>query len=123
MPDSADFTPLFARLKSILSAYQPDLVLDFDRPGGYSLNAPVLGPNNQPLYFGGVIIRKNYVSVYLMPVYMYPDLLDGISPALKKRMQGKSCFNFAKPDEALFEELSALAQRSFERLKREVLAM
>lgn len=37
-----------------------------------------------------------------------------ISPDLKKRMQGKSCFNFASPDEALFNELAALTEAGFQ---------
>ncbi len=49
-----------------------------------------------------------------MPVYVNPALLDGISPALKKRMQGKSCFNFTKADPALFEELASLTQAGFD---------
>ena len=43
-----------------------------------------------------------------MPVYESPEPLEGISPALKKRMQGKACFNFTKVDAALFEELDRL---------------
>ena len=31
---------------------------------------------------------------------------------LRKRMQGKACFNFIEPDEALFRELADLTQRS-----------
>jgi hypothetical protein len=27
-----------------------------------------------------------------MPVYAWPDLLEDASPELRKRMQGKSCF-------------------------------
>ena len=38
-----------------------------------------------------------------MPVYMFPDLLDGISPELRRRMQGKSCFNFKKAESALLK--------------------
>ncbi len=34
-----------------------------------------------------------------------------MSPDLKKRMQGKSCFNFKTPDPVLFEELAALTRR------------
>jgi len=54
-----------------------------------------------------------------MPVYMYPDLLETISPALKKRMQGKSCFNFKNVDENLFSELETLTRLGFERFKQE----
>jgi hypothetical protein len=59
-------------------------------------------------------VKKRYVSYHLMPVYVNPALLDGLSPALKARMQGKSCFNFTKVDPALFEELAALTQAGFD---------
>ncbi len=64
-------------------------------------------------------MNKAYVSYRLMPVYMYPDLLHDISPELRKRMQGKSCFNFKKMDEMLFRELEELTRRSVERLRGE----
>jgi hypothetical protein len=40
-------------------------------------------------------------------------LLVKISPALKKRMQGKSCFNFTSPDPVLFRELGKLTSKGF----------
>ena len=64
-----------------------------------------------PGYFGSVKIGKRYVSFHLMPVYMIPGLLDDVSPQLRARMQGKSCFNFTRVDELLFDELAALTQR------------
>jgi hypothetical protein len=33
-----------------------------------------------------------------------------MSPALKKRMQGKSCLNFTKVDKDLFKELKGLTK-------------
>jgi hypothetical protein len=45
-----------------------------------------------------------------MSVYAYPDLLKTMSPELKKRMQGKSCFNFKEVDEKLFKELAQLTR-------------
>jgi len=47
-----------------------------------------------------------------MPVYVHPDLLDEIDPALRMRMQGKSCFNFKEVDEGLFAALGELIDRS-----------
>lgn len=64
--------------------------------------------NGKRLWFGGVQVKKHYVSYHLMPVYVNPQLLAGISPALKKRMQGKSCFNFKAVDATLFGELERL---------------
>lgn len=55
-------------------------------------------------------IGAGKVALHLMPLYSQPELLDRISPALKKRMQGKSCFNFTKMDETLLAELAALTE-------------
>jgi hypothetical protein len=43
-----------------------------------------------------------------MPVYVHPELLDAIAPALRRRMQGKACFNFKTMDVALLAELATL---------------
>jgi hypothetical protein len=42
-------------------------------------------------------------------------LLKGISPELKKRMQGKTCWNFKKAEEPLFAELGGIVEASFRR--------
>jgi len=66
--------------------------------------------NKQRLCFAAVCLGKAYVSFHLMPVYACRDLLEGISPELKKRMQGKACFNFKTVDEKLFKELGKLTK-------------
>ena len=70
--------------------------------------------NRKPLFFGAVKVGKHYVSYHLMPVYVEPGLLQNLSEALLARMQGKSCFNFTRPDDVLFEELSQLTQAGLE---------
>jgi hypothetical protein len=62
------------------------------------------------------------VSYHLMPVYVFPDLLNGISDALKKRMQGKSCFNFKKEEPDLFKELGEITEAGYKRFKEAGLA-
>ena len=52
-----------------------------------------------------------------MPIYMFPELLDETSDALRKHMQGKSCFNFTKVDEPLFAELAELTRQGIDRYK------
>jgi hypothetical protein len=64
--------------------------------------------------FAGVRRGKRYVSYHLFSVYLEPGQLDGLSPELRKRMQGKSCFNFTKVDNALFDELDQLTDRGRE---------
>jgi hypothetical protein len=83
----------------------------------YYLDTRHVMKNKQPLCFAAARVGKSYVSFYLMPVYVYPDLLDGASPELKKRMQGKSCFNFKSVDDKLFKELARLTKAGFARYK------
>ena len=65
------------------------------------------------MWFGSVRLGKAYVSIHLMPLYMNPALTSTISPALKKRMQGKTCFNFkTAPEPELIAELERLPEAS-----------
>ena len=114
---SEKFSELFDELKTLMEPLEPDLVVKADEPGNYYLNTPSKREDGYVYAFGGVQIKKNYVSYHLMPVYAQPELLEDISDTLKKRMQGKSCFNFTKVDEALFEELDDLTQKSLEAFK------
>lgn len=119
MPTQTDFPIVFENLKSILTPYAKKLAVKTDSPDTYHLDGPYSATWKKDLFFGSAQIKKNYVSFYLMPVYMYPDLLKGISPGLKKHMQGKSCFNFKKVEPGLFKELAALTKKGYERFKKE----
>jgi hypothetical protein len=119
MPKNQDFEAVFERLKDILQPYEANLIVQGSVPGNYCLNVPYVEKYKKELMFGAAQINKNYVSFHLFPVYMYPDLLDGISPALKKRMQGKSCFNFTSIDDDLMAELTTLTQKGAERFRQE----
>ena len=94
MTKQTDLMPVFNRLKQILLQAPDSARVTVDDAGNYSLNTPYSTRYKKELFLAAVQIKKNYVSYHLMPVYMHPELLEGISPPLKKRMQGKSCFNF-----------------------------
>jgi hypothetical protein len=119
MPAQNDLPAVFEELKNILKPYARNLTVKTDTPDTYYLDGPYSERWNKELFFGSAQIRKNYVSFYLMPVYMYPELLNDVSPELKKRMQGKSCFNFKKVEPELFRELEALTRRGVEKFKKE----
>ena len=119
MPTKADFPIVFEQLKSILKPYASDLNVKTDTPDAYYLDGPYSQKWKKELFFGSTQVKQNYVSFYLMPVYMYPELLDDISPELKKHMQGKSCFNFKKVDPELFAELAVLTRRGAEKFREE----
>src|SRR2546425_8147936 len=110
MPDNNHFDKVFAKLKAIFQPYAKKMDVAADNQTYYLLNTRYIMKNKQPLCFGGVRLGKAYVSFYLMSVYASPDLLKSMSPELKKRMQGKSCFNFREVDERLFKELADLTR-------------
>jgi len=111
----ADFQAAFAGLKKILELLGEKVEVKQDNPKRYYLDVRGMVCRGRPAFFGAVMMQKNYVSFHLMPVYGCPELLQGISPALKKRMQGKACFNFTAPDESLFAELSRLTADGYEK--------
>jgi hypothetical protein len=106
----SDFEPIFATLKSVLAKRAKKLRVKNDTPTQYTLLTKAASPfpqhKGQPMWFGEVKVGKAYVSLHLLPIYMNPALNAAISPALKKRMQGKACFNFKNPPDA--EQLAGL---------------
>ena len=117
MPAATDeeFARVFDRLRGILEPYRTKMHVTGDGPDGFALDMAPEGERDPTTWFGGVRRGKAYVSYYLMPVYVEPSLLDEISPELRRRMQGKSCFNFRSVDDALFDELADLTRRGYER--------
>ena len=63
------------------------------------------------LFCASVQINKNYVSYHLMPVYTSKALRDSLSPSLKKRMQGESCFAFTAVEPEQLKELAAVTKK------------
>lgn len=110
MPDKTSFDEVFRRLKAIFKPYVKKMDVVGDSQTCYLLNTRYIMKNKKPLCFGGVRTGKAYVSFHLMSVYACPDLLKTMSPELKRRMQGKSCFNFKEVDEKLFKELATLTR-------------
>lgn len=119
MASNNDFPVVFEQLKNILKPYAEKLTLKVDTSDTYYIDGPYSEKWKKQLFFGSAQVKKNYVSFYLMPVYMYPELLQEISPDLKKRMQGKSCFNFKKVESDLFDELAVLTRKSVEKFQQE----
>jgi hypothetical protein len=113
-----DFAQAFASLKPILGKYARRMAVKADTPAEYTLVTKSPSPfpqhKGEPLHFGSVRVGKAYVSFHLMPLYMSTELAGNISPGLKKRMQGKTCFNFkTTPQPELVGELEELTEIGF----------
>jgi hypothetical protein len=117
--DRADsFARAFFALKHIFASYEKHLHVSTDTRGRYYLETRSPSYKGKPLFFGAVVSGKAYVSFHLMPLYWDASLRKRVSPQLKKRMQGKSCFNFLAPDPTLFRELAKLTASGFALYRR-----
>jgi len=111
----AKFSDVFAALKPLLARQASRFAIEHDVPDGYSLVTKVPSPfpqhKGEPMAFASVKIGKGYVSYHLLPLYMNATLAKRISPELKARMQGKSCFNFKTvPAEGVLVQLQELTE-------------
>ena len=112
---TSDFAAIFAVLKPVLGEYEKRLSVKSYSPSEYAVLTKSASPfpqhKGEPLYFGGVRLGKAYVSFHLMALYMCPEMQKRITPALKKRMQGKTCFNFkTQPGPELVADLKRLTE-------------
>jgi len=117
MAGKESFQEIFDALKPIFESYAGKLGIQVDKPGEYYLETKTPMRQGRRFQFGGVKIGKAYVSFHLMPLYMNPKLQASISSELKKRMQGKSCFNFTQVDPDHIAELEKLTKAGFEEFK------
>lgn len=115
----ADLGSVFADLRAIMAPFAASLDSKRDDDTELYVDTRHIQKNKKPLFFGAVQMKKAYVSYHLMPVYAKPELLAGVSPALKARMQGKSCFNFTVSDTVLLKELAALTKAGYASYKEQ----
>jgi hypothetical protein len=65
-------------------------------------------------WFAFVKPAAKHVSFYLLPIHEHASLRSSLSPALAKKLTGRSTFNFAAVDEALFTELEAVIAKAYD---------
>jgi hypothetical protein len=112
MPNTEGFAATFAALRAILEPHAKRLTVTVDEPGHFELASPTMTDRaGRPLFCAAVQINKNYVSYHLMPVYANTALRNSLSPALRKRMQGKACFNFTTVEPGQLKELAAVTKK------------
>jgi hypothetical protein len=118
MPAARDFAGTFAVLKGLLVPYAPRLHATHNSDTFYMLDGEYVSDFKRAMPFGGVQIRRAFVSFHLSPIYSHPELLGSVSDPLKKRLHGRSCFNFVRPERELLVELSALVDAGFSLYER-----
>jgi hypothetical protein len=114
----SDFPAAFAALREIMRKHADGMIVLVDTPVDFTLVSPAIGPNKKPLWFGAVLLKKSAVTYHLMPLYYNPTLQAAVPAELLARKQGKTCFNFQRPDAALFAELDELTRLGRETWQR-----
>lgn len=77
---------------------------------GYHVNP------NEPLPFISLASQKNYIALYHMGLYAFPDLLEWFTEEYKKRVpskldMGKSCIRMKKMDHIPYDLIAELCQK------------
>lgn len=113
-----DFSETFQALCALLRPYEGRLAIKIPRSDYCYLESLTPTYRNRPMFFAAVRAGKNYVSYHLMSIYAAPAMMEGMSPELKRRMQGKACFNFTSVDQRLFSELRELTAAGYKNFKK-----
>ena len=126
---STDQESAFQALRDVLRAHDAagGLSVTADTPTRFELDAAV-GPatiaawrgrrRSERIPVAWVEHGPSYVGYHLMGLSGNARLAADISSALRKRMQGKTCFNFRRPDATLFAELAAVTAASIDGMRQ-----
>jgi hypothetical protein len=124
---ATDHDSAFQALRDLLRTHVDGLQIATDTPECFCLEATP-GPAALAAWRGKarrstipvawVERGKSYVSYHLMGIDGNAPLLARISPELRARMQGKTCFNFQRADAALLAELDGVTADSIAGMRR-----
>lgn len=59
-------------------------------------------------WYAALANQKNYISLYLMPLYVFPELKTKLDQSGKKLKGGKSCINFKRAEELPLEVIGEI---------------
>jgi hypothetical protein len=123
----AKHDPVFEALRDVLRAHADGLEITADTSQRFCLEGEP-GPATLAAW-GGAVRRKmipvawverraSDVGYHLIGLNGNAALLAALSPALRARMHGKTCFNFRQPEPALLAELGDVTSASIAGLLR-----
>lgn len=109
---------VFAVLRKKLGVYSPPMQIRIEDQRRYELwsvkDLVIDGRKRKEVYFAGLMIQKDYVGFYFMPVYAKAELATVFSPQLVKLLKGKSCFHIKKLDDSLLAAIESALSMGFQ---------
>jgi hypothetical protein len=109
-PTAEELAAIEARLRAIVEPYAAHL------EWATIYNIPTLRRAGATAHdwFAFVKPASRHVGLYLLPMHTHPALRESLSPALAKRLTGRSTFTFASLDDGLVRELEDVVARAYE---------
>ena len=101
---------LLAELRALLVPYE-DVLEASELYGIEVLHRPGARAHD---WFAGVRPGQGTAKLMLLPMKTHPELLDGLSPALRKRLSGDALFTLRSGDEGLLPEMAQVVARAFD---------
>jgi hypothetical protein len=115
----SDLKLTFDSLKPLLEKYRPPLAAKTESERYFDLwsfkDLEIEGRKRKEVFFAGLIIQKEYVGFYYMPVYAEVEVKALLSPELLKFLKGKSCFHIRKLTPELVADIDRALQLGFAR--------
>ena len=105
-----DIGELEAELRALLVPYE-DVLVGAELYGIEVLHRPGSKMHD---WFAGVRPGKGTAKLMLLPMKTHPELVEEVSPALRKRLSGDALFTLKPGDDALLPELEQLVARAFD---------
>ena len=105
-----DADALEAELRALLVPYE-DVLVGEELYGIEVLHRPGSKMHD---WFAGVRPGKGTAKLMLLPIKGHPELLETMSPSLRKRLSGDALFTLKAGDEALLPELEQVVARAFD---------
>lgn len=123
MVKSPALIPLFNELKSLLKPFAQKMAVRTDEPGRYELffdrqfttqsqrTGNVIEKDG--LDFVAILIQKNYVGLYFMPIYSHAHEFKNVPDDVMSMLKGKSCFHIKHLNPQLEEELRQMLNQGY----------
>ncbi|MBI4732214.1 MAG: DUF1801 domain-containing protein [Chloroflexi bacterium] len=113
----SDLRQIFDSLKPLLEKYRPPLGSKTENECYFDLwsfkDLVIEGRKRKEVFFAGLIIQKDYVGFYYMPVYVDAEVKQFFSPQFLKFLKGKSCFHIRTLTPDLLAEIDRALQAGF----------
>lgn len=117
-----ELTPIFQAIQLVLKKYEPPFVSRQNTDAGYDLwsekEVMFAGKVRKEVYFSSVVLQKNYVGFYYMPIYVEPKLRAEFKPELLKTLKGKSCFHIQRLDEEVLRQIKEALRMGLDLYKK-----